>query len=95
VEAADEVTLIALTPFRYDEVLGLLDVCADEPERVPWGRVVRHDARWWLEVFDPVDAADDLRYRADYLISEGAVVGRSGVSGAVSLRGLAALVEVV
>ena len=87
---------VPLTSFQLEEVRGLLDVCADEQahsgERRPWGWLVHDGRRWRLHVSDPVDAADDLLHRAQYLIDEGVVVGRSGVAGARSLRALAAVV---
>ena len=87
--ADSDETAIPLTAFQADEVSGLLDVLADEQkisgDRRPWGRL-RGRA---LVVLDPADAADDLRYRADFLLAEASGSRRSGVSGARSLRQLA------
>lgn len=78
-----------LTAFQLEEVRGLLAVCQDEErlsgERRPWGRL--EGARLW--VTDPVDAADDLWRRAEYLLDEGYRVKRApvGLAGSRSLRG--------
>lgn len=87
-----------LTRFQKEEVAGLLAVCADEAavsgERKPWGELAYQEGQLaTLTVTDAADAVDDLRRRADYLVSEAAVAGENGEPGARSLRTLAARIE--
>ena len=91
-------TAIKLTDFRFDEVQGLLGIRADTIEGgedlILWGEV--DVAARTLTVFDPVEAADELRYRADWMIDEGpghTGCELTGQSGARSLRQLADRIE--
>ena len=97
VRAGTELT-VKLTPFRFAEVEGLLDIRRDTIESgedlVLWGEVDR--ATMTLNVLDAAEAVDELRWRADWFEEE--APGHTGydISGqaeARSLRGLADRIE--
>lgn len=80
---------VHLTPAQVDEVTGLLSVCSDD-----FANGDRSDRGWGfvqgriLFVTDPVEAVDDLEWRARYCEEEGYVSDRAqqGAATARSLR---------
>lgn len=88
---------LPLSDFQHDEVSGLLDIVEDEismgTDTILWGRLEGRS----LAVLDAPQAAEELNRRATYLVEEGAAaVGPGvGVSGATSLRKLAAKIEML
>lgn len=87
---------LKLTRFQREEVGGLLDVCRDE-----YGLGNRKDPGWGtlvgdvLTVTNRTEACQDLRDRADFLVSEGDVQDQHAQSlgYARSLRMLADRIE--
>lgn len=87
--------IVQLTAFQLDEVEGLLDVRADtiaagEP-LVMWGTLDRVAGA--LTVLDAAEAAEELRWRADFMVDEGP--GHTGyeITGQAGARSLCQLAD--
>lgn len=88
-------TVVKLTPFRFTEVEGLLDVRADtiasgEP-LILWGAV--DPATRSLTVFDADEAVAELRWRADWHEIEGPITTGWDISGQAEARSLRLLAD--